>query len=313
MNISGRDAKVFFVSLLLAYGIWLIHNLSLNYSEVVRIPLQAQCDINGHAWQSANSTIVIARCQARGFNLMRLSRAERRKPVTIMFNTSDMHLRGEEFYYVTADDLRKYADKLFGGGTKLESLVSDTLMFRFPYENHKRVAVQPVYSLSFAPQYVNVGDLKLNPDSVTVYGEPVHLESIDRVYTEAFNLDNLKSSVHGEIKLDRLEGVRLSNTSVDYSMTVTRFVEFEKTLSVDIRNVPRGKQLIVYPSTVNVRFRCHFPMVTSLPDNLTVYVDYADFASSLEGQCIPHIDNLPAGVISCSIRPKVLDCVESGR
>ena len=41
LNISGRDAKLFIVSLLLAYSIWLIHYLSLNYTEIVRVPVQA--------------------------------------------------------------------------------------------------------------------------------------------------------------------------------------------------------------------------------------------------------------------------------
>ena len=35
MHIRGRDAKIFVISLLLAFGIWLIHNLSLNYSSIV--------------------------------------------------------------------------------------------------------------------------------------------------------------------------------------------------------------------------------------------------------------------------------------
>lgn len=49
LNLSGRDAKVMIVSLLLAYGIWLIHNLTLNYTEVIKVPVTAHCDIEGHA------------------------------------------------------------------------------------------------------------------------------------------------------------------------------------------------------------------------------------------------------------------------
>ena len=80
-NIRGRDAKIFLVSLLLAFAIWLIHNLSLHYSELVRIPVIAQCDIPGHAQRSSNSAIVIARGRAAGVNHIRLRRAEKRNPV----------------------------------------------------------------------------------------------------------------------------------------------------------------------------------------------------------------------------------------
>ena len=112
LNISGRDAKIFVVSLLLAYGIWLIHNLSLNYSEVVRVPVQARCDISGHADMSSNSTVVLARCRARGFGLIYLAGSEKRDPVPVSFNSTDMHPKGEELYYVTGDDLNRYASQI---------------------------------------------------------------------------------------------------------------------------------------------------------------------------------------------------------
>lgn len=313
LNISGRDAKLFIVSLLLAYGIWLIHNLSLNYSEVVRIPVQAQCDIRGHAYRSSNSTVVLARCRARGFGLISLERAERKTPVLVTFNSSDMRSRGDELYYVTGEDMNRYSGQLLGNGAKIEAFLTDTLMFRFPYENHKRVPVQPVYSMSFAPQYINVGELRVVPDSVTIYGEPFHLAGIDRVYTESLGLEGLMSSVHGQAKLDKVKGVRISDESVTYSMTVSRYVEISKTLPVDVDNVPKGHTLIVYPSSATVRFRCSFPLTQDPSESISLHIDYNDFARSLEGQCIPHLEQLPSCVISCSVEPQVFDCVESVR
>ena len=100
LNISGRDAKIFIVSLLLAFSIWLIHNLSLNYSETVRIPISARCDIDGHAYKSSNSAVVLARCRARGFNLIQLKRGEKKSPVPVAFSPSDMHKKSDELYYV---------------------------------------------------------------------------------------------------------------------------------------------------------------------------------------------------------------------
>ncbi len=313
LNISGRDAKLFIVSLLLAYGIWLIHNLSLNYSELVRIPVQAQCDIRGHAYRSSNSTVVLARCRARGFGLISLEHSERRAPVTVTFSSSDMHPRGDEYYYVTGDDLNRYANQLLGNGAKIEAFLTDTLMFRFPYENHKRVPVQAVYSMSFAPQYINVGDIRVSPDSVTIYGEPFHLASIDRVYTESLGLNNLTASAHGQARLDRIKGVRISDETVTYSMAVSRYVEICRTLPVFTDNVPKGKTLIVYPSSAVVRFRCTFPVTQDPSESAQLHVDYHDFAASLEGQCIPHLDSLPSGVISYAVEPQVFDCMESVR
>ena len=40
-KLNGRDLAVFLLSLLLAFGIWLIHNLSLDYVRVVNVPIKA--------------------------------------------------------------------------------------------------------------------------------------------------------------------------------------------------------------------------------------------------------------------------------
>lgn len=313
LNISGRDAKVFIVSLLLAYGIWLTHNLTMNYTELIDVPVRALCDINGHSYSSVNSTVVTAKCKASGFSLIKLMRAGSKTPVDVTFNSSDMHSCGEEMFYVTSEDFGKYFSQIFGNGAKLESFVSDTLMFRFPYENHKRVPVQPVYTMSFKPQYVNASGLKVVPDSVTIYGDPETLSSINRVYTESFALSNLSSSARGDVKLDKLAGVRLSDTYVRYNLPVSRYVEIKSKVPVVAKNVPKGKFLIVYPSIAEVTFRCAFPVTSDPSDRMKLYVDYGDFIKSLDGQCIPNADGVPVGVIGYTVSPEVFDCVESQR
>lgn len=313
LNISGRDAKVMIVSLLLAYGIWLIHNLTLNYTEVVKIPLAARCDIEGHSSVSSNSSLVLARCRTSGFRLVQLEHSERRSPVTVAFSAQDMHPKSGEMFYVTGDDLNKYSNQIFGSGTKLEAIVSDTLMFRFPMENHKKVPVQAVYSLDFQPQYTKVGELRLVPDSVTVYGEPYHIDGIDKVFTEPLNLSELNASVHGSVRLEKIKGVRISDEEAIYSLDVSRYVEITASVPVYVRNVPRGRSLVVYPSMAQVTFRCAFPVTADPTSSARVYVDYDDFARSLEGQCLPYMDQIPSGVLDYEIRPQVFDCVESGK
>ena len=76
LHIRGRDAKIFVISLLLAFGIWLLHNLSLNYSALVCVPVKAVCNIEGHSMTSSNHDFVQVRCNARGFNLIRLRNAD---------------------------------------------------------------------------------------------------------------------------------------------------------------------------------------------------------------------------------------------
>lgn len=313
LHLDGRDISVFLMSLLLAFSIWLIHNLSLNYSDTISVPVVAECNLEGHSNVSSNSSMIAARCRTSGFSLLRIRHQAKHKALKIRFDSKDLHHKDGELFYITAAELSNYVTEIYGDGVRLESFLSETVQFRFPFENNKRVPVQAAQVLSFKPQYMAMGQIRLQPDSVTVYGEPFHLENIDRVFTKTLDLLNLKSSVHGVVKLEQIKGVRMSETEVNYSLDVTRFVEIRSEVPVGVRNVPAGKKLSVYPSTATVVFKCAFPLSQDPTDDVHFYIDYEDFVKSIGGKCIAHASRIPDGVIDCEVTPEVFDCVEEGR
>ena len=313
LKLNGRDVTVFVLSLLLAFSIWLIHNLSLNYNEVVTVPLVARSNLEGHAQLSSNTALVSARCRTTGYDLIRMKRASDRHPIEVVFAPADLHPAGGESFYVTSSDLNRYLQVIFGDNASLEAFLSDTLTFRFPFENSRKVPVQPLCTMDFQPQYTTRGGLKLEPDSVVVYGEPSRLAQIDRIYTKSFSLTSLHGPVHGTVALDGHKGLRLSETAVSYSVDVSRYVEVRATLPVQSRNVPSDRRLIVYPTSAEVLLRCAFPMGVDPTSGLDLYVDYHDFIGSLNGRCLPRLGTLPEGVLGYSVRPPVFECVESLR
>lgn len=308
---NGRDGVIFFLSLLLAFSIWLIHSLSQNYTKSVSVPVVALSNIDGHSRGSSNTATVVARCRTRGFDLMRLDRASGRNPIQVYIAPEDFHARGDGLFYITASELNRYVQPIFGVKAGMESFISDTLEFRFPVENSKKVPVYPVSTIACRPQYMIVGGLRMSPDSVTVYGEPHYLDNIDRVYTSSFSLSDLSAPAHGDVRIDRIKGVRLSAEKVEYQVDVRRFVEIRTSLPVKALNVPRNRSLAIFPSTASVTFKCAFP-VTVQPDADTwLYVDYADFQNSTGGRCIPELNRIPQGIYGYTVTPEVFECVES--
>ncbi|MDD7455841.1 MAG: hypothetical protein PUK70_06295 [Bacteroidales bacterium] len=312
-NLNGQDSVILLLSVLLAFTIWLIHNLSLNYSSTMSVPVVAVCNIEGHSNVSSNSSLIVARCRTSGFSLVRNSSMSKRNAIRIMFDSKDMHHKDGEIFYITSAELSNYVNEIFGEGVRLESFVSDTFQFRFPYENNKKVIVQAETILSFRPQYAAVGGMKVMPDSITIYGEPFHLEHVDRVFTKTIELSDIRSSSHGTVKLEPINGVRMSVSEVNYSLDVTRFVEIKDDVAIIARNVPVGKELKIFPSTAKVTYKCTFPLSEDPSDVVSFYIDYSDFERSLGGKCIAKARNIPKGVIEYTLDPEVFDCVEEDR
>lgn len=314
LDIGGRDVAVFLLSLLLAFSIWISHNLSLQYSSVVSVPVIARSNIEGHSEESSNTSPVVARCRTTGYRLLRKNRMSRRGQLRVYFSPDDLHYDGDDMYHITSNELSGYFSEIFGDNVQLESFVSSSVQFRFPEENHKTVPVQAVSVVSFKPQYMALDPIKIVPDSVIVYGEPLHLQNIDRVVTETISLQNLSGGAHGMARIEVPRGgIRLSDSEVSYALDVTRYVEIHREVKVGTRNVPAGRDLTVYPSVVDVVFRCIFPIASDPTEGISFYVDYNDFASSINGRCVPRDSGLPASVIDYTVEPKVLECLESLR
>lgn len=310
-NIGGKDLALLILALLLALGIWLIHNLSFKYKEQVAVPVMASCNIDGHAGGATAAATLLVRCRASGFTLLGLNRRSAAAPVHVKFAPGDLkHKSGELFYITSSDLLDRYQIQIFGDGTEIEACLTDTLFFRFPYQNSRRVPVLSRIDVNFHPQFTALGPLSLSPDSVTVFGDPAITDAIECVYTYPLSIDDVSAPLHGSVHLEKPSGLRLSLEDVDYSMDVARYVEIVTEAKLSVKNVPAGRSLVVFPSVVRVLYRCRFPMssVDALYPDL--WIDYNDFKQSLSGKCLPRIEKLPGWVISYKVEPEVFQCVE---
>ena len=313
LNISGRELAVFLLALLLAFSIWLIHNLSLRYNDYLKVAVTAVCNIDGHSDVSENRCEVMARCRTTGYKLIRYNLIFRNRAVEVQFNPSVMKHKSDDTFYVTSSDLQEYSHLIFGDKVTVEYFVSDTLFFRFPEQNNKRVPVYLVHSLSFRPQYINSSEFVCEPDSITIYGDKFKIDKIDKVFTEPVRYSDLHENIQGLVSIDEIRGVRFSDSEVRYSMDVTRYVEVSRTYQIYPVNVPADKKLQVYPSYLEAVFKCRYPGTADAIENLSFVVDYNDFVSSLSGKCPVKSSAMPDEILFCDITPVAVDCVLEDR
>ena len=311
LNLHGREGLLLVTSLLLAVVIWLLSNLSKQYSGVLTVPVIAECNLPGRSNRSSNSAAVSARCRTDGYRLLREQLRKSRGPVVVHMDRADLKYASGDRFYVAGSAKNNYLQELFGEKASVEAFVTDTLFFLFPAENHKRVPVNLSGDFSYREQYMASGPLRLLPDSVTVYGEQARLDLVDHVSTNQLLLDDIHVSQHGSVRLRRIKGVRLSEEEVVYELPVSRYVELRSSLPVSVVGAPSGRHLQVFPSQATVILHCTFPVGHDPFESINLYIDYRDFASSLSGRCVARVDNLPRGVLDYRVDPEVFDCIET--
>ena len=313
LGFSGRDWAVLLLALLLAFSTWLIHNLSLKYNDFLTAPVIAQCSIDGHSDLSSNQCQITARCRTTGYSLIRHNMFGDRRVRTVTFKPEVMRHHMDDIYYVTASDLPEYSHLIYGDDVTVEYFGSDTLFFTFPSVDYRKVPVHPVYSISYMDQHTGVGDLNVEPDSVTIYGEVNLLDNIDRVYTKPLKHSGLNADIRGMIGLEPLSNVRISTDEVTYSLEVARYVEITTEVKVSTINVPADKEMVLLPSRVKASLKCRFPLKGDPARSMELYVDYEDFVRTVSGKCPVRHATLPEGVISYDIEPFYVECIVSDK
>ena len=307
-NISGRDWVVLVLALLLAFSIWIIHNLSLKYNEYLKVSVSVSSSIDGFAPVSSNVCQVSARCRTTGYKIMLSKMRSGRKVVNISIPGTEFTYKGGDEFHIFSDALYEYSQQIFGSGVTVDHFVSDTLIFHFSQENFKKVPVIPVYSVTYSQHYMNDGGIRITPDSVYVYGETFRLDNISSVRTMPIKHYDLQSDVRAEVPLKKINGVRISEKKVEYSMRVLRFVGVNSVLSVTGKNLPAGKKIVTYPSVVKVKQRWRYPLSADYGEERYPFVDYNDFEHSISGMCKVQMGRIPDGMIDYDIEPPYVEC-----
>lgn len=302
-----KDWYAFAACLLLSFSIWLVMNLSRPTSGTQTISVLACSNIEGRSDVAVVPVDISARCSASGFWHLVLALSDR--VVKVNFDASDLKPEGDGIYYASQDVLLRHATEIFGTDVAVESFAQQGAHFQFRKESYRKVAVVPVSYVTYAPQYTGLDKLTLSADSILVYGEPERLKNIDRIRTVPITLRDIRRDARGTVALEIPPGVRLSESELDYTLPVGRFVEMNSTAKIVVRNAPSGAEFSVFPPTATVTWRCSFPVRRDPSRSSTIYIDYRDFVRSSSGKCVVQASGIPDGIISWTIEPQVCECV----
>ena len=305
-----KDLAVFIPSFLLAFSIWFIHNVSLRYSEILSANVVAKSNLDGCRDISSNFCTVTARCRATGYAILRNKAFGSHRKLIVEIPESSLRHKQGDLYAFVPESMPELGNIVFGSSvSSVEHYLSDTLFFHFPGEEYRKLPVKFQGSCEFAPQYMSVKGVQLEPDSVLVYGEPSALESLTDIATEPLFLTDLNANEHGSVQLEHTSGLRLSCREVEYRVNVSRYVTSVVDMEVGVKGLPEGKSISVFPSSVQATVNFIFPLRIGKDTVSLAYVDYADFEKSRSGKCILRTASLPEGVLSVEFDTDIVDCV----
>ena len=196
-------------------------------------------------------------------------------------------------YVITQSNSYSQIDNFITPKFELISINIDSLFFNYDRLKTKNVPVVLNSSINFSQGFDYFENFTIIPDSISVIGPELVLESINTITTKKLILDNLKSSINENLLLDiQYTNLKYSNKSVMLFIDVEKSTESILDIPVSIINVPKDIKLNFYPKMIKISF-------TVSLDNYQKYSSkdfkiICDFNQiSLDGKLTPEVINQP--------------------
>jgi hypothetical protein len=187
----------------------------------------------------------------------------------------------------------------------LEHIFPDTLRFVFDSLVKRRVPVRAAVVIAPARQYILKETPRLVPDTVTVSGPAMILDTLQEILTEKRVFKDVEGSFREELPLMAPSHATLSTEKVVLQVEVEQYTEAVYVIPLLKRNVPDTLALRLFPSSVKVYFKVGLSRYKKLlPELFTAAVDYQDLQKEKTDKLPIHLEKYPFGIEAVRLEPE---------
>ncbi len=265
------DWKVMAICILVAATIWLFNALNNNYTTKISYPIRFEFDGNTTMPVSDLPRRIDLNVTGYGWNLLRKTLWYRVDPLYIPLENPvyTRFLTPGQLYPVFNEQLRDI---------KLNYVVIDTLYLNFERRIQRKVAVKiDSQSINLADNYRIMGNIRLEPDSVTFVGASSRLNALPRVVLLTVPGNNISEDYQHTVSLDYpdMPLVSLIDKEVKIEFDVAQFLRSSRRVPVTFLNFPVPPRRVVRDTTAVVSYS-YFESERDqlMVDSLKVVVDY---------------------------------------
>lgn len=310
---SNQKVITFLFFVLLSSTFWLLNALNKTYTTSIPYPV--------HYVNFPENKILIGDIpqrlsldvEAHGYTLLKYKLSSRKIP--IIFNVKSFSLNripGENqnrFYILTQFAREKIARQLSSEIT-INDINPDTLYFNFAELVSKRIPVNAIIEVEFARQYMVQGRISTTPDSLTVTGPDVILDTLSYIDTKPLKLEKVSHSTQRNLSLQAIENLEYSDKRVVVNIPVERFTQASLLVPVNAINVPDSLGLKTFPSKVNVSYIVGLSSFNLVDENaFEIVVDYNQLQNNLNNKLRVEVIRSPVFVRSVTVHPLYVDYV----
>lgn len=308
----NRRVVIFFFFLLLSILFWFLTALNKEYVTTISYPVRyIRFPENKILVNDVPDKLELT-VNASGFVLLSYQLRSRLTPIIFDVNSfSPNTFRNDpSSVYILSSYAKEGISRQLSSEIKILDIRPDSLIFRFAERVKKLVPVNLRLSFSFEKQFMQVGPYTLEPDSVTISGPEVIVDSIDEVETEELVRSGINKSFDLEIKIRPIKKIDLDPVEIWLQVPVEKFTEASLKIPIEVVNIPDSLVLRTFPGEVNITCQVGLSAYETLNEHLfRAVVDYADAGTMLGSKLQVNLVRVPDYIQSLNYSPKSVEYI----
>lgn len=269
----GKDVMTFTAFLLLSYGFWIILSLNDDGQRELSVRLDITDTPKGVTYITDPPRELRVSLRDRGTILASFT-WNGSPSLHIPYESLTLNDRTDRLSMSEAD-LQSRVRSLFQATTQIVAIRPDSLSMIVTDRPGHRVKVVAETDITPSPQYVIAGEIRIEPDSVTVYSAR-HLAVVPKaVSTVAYTRHDLTDSLTVTVALQPQTGVRMVPDKVTLTIPVEPLIAKKRNVPVNLLNGSgHGQNVVMFPSWVTVSYLVPMSQYSNESGVLTVNADY---------------------------------------
>lgn len=301
-------SKSFYGSVFFALALWAYTSMNNIYVTTVKVPL----NINLPEYRAIENYIqknITLKVRGTGWHLFYLFFINKEAKCNIDLVSYD--LTKDNYTIERAEILKGIQDMI---NIETIDVIPEKIEINTGLKDEKKIPIIPRINIATRDGFLQVGNIKLRPDSITIKGNLKFIKNIMYWETELIELDDIYHEFSMSVKLkDTLNGrVELAKDFVEF------YADVQEMSSITFYDIPifiKGGSLSedqqIYPPHLSVTLQGGINDITRIsPENVAITINYSKILHDSTGIIIPEV-NIPHSIKATTIYPKYVYLVKN--
>jgi hypothetical protein len=308
----NRRVLIFFFFLLLSILFWFLTVMNKEYVTSISYPVRYIRFPEKKVLVNDIPDRLELTVNAGGYTLLRYKLQSRINPIIFDVNSFSLNtvLGDPSTLYILTSYAKNRLARQISSEIEILSISPDTLFFQFADKVSKTVRVEPDLNISFEKQYMQVGPYLVEPDSVTISGPEMMIDTLDMAITVPVTMKDVNRSFDMELEMKPMKRIEYDPLEVWIQVPVEKFTEASVKVQIEVINMPDSLLLRPFPPTVTVSCQIGLSAYETLNEHLfRAVIDYAEADQMLGNKLQVKIIKKPVYIQSVNFTPKSVEYI----